>query len=189
MLIETDACGQSAPSQSPQASWRDALIEAHREGYVFLDLLTVVDRTDLATDTTGPWEFIAHVLRPSDYARRWISRIEQQPRIDSVADYFAAAPWHEREVSEMFGIEFTGENASRAGLLLSTESGDVPEGQVYPLRKSTPLTARIITPWPGVHEPGAKAKSRRPVRPPGVPQAWLAEHRTQRQGHQEDGDG
>jgi NADH-quinone oxidoreductase subunit C len=178
MLIESTLSADQA-----QVSWRDALLSAHREGYVFLDLLTVVDRTDLATDTTGPWEFIAHVVRPTDHARRWICRIEQQPRIDSVANVFAAAAWHEREVGEMFGIEFTGEKASGDPLLLSTaDDGRAP---AYPLRKSTPLIARITTPWPGVHEPGAK-KARRPMRPPGVPSAWLTAHEDQQRG---DGDG
>ncbi len=187
MLIDTDT-----------TPWREALVAARLDGYVYLDLLTVIDRTNLASVasgvtsgfTSGPWEFIAHLVRPSDRAHLWIRSVQQAPRIDSVADEFAAAAWHEREISEMFGIEFTGADAIKTRPLLLVEVGDSVPSLEYPLRKTTPLTARLTTPWPGVHEPGGgdasprRARSRRALRPPGVPQAWLSESTEQEHPHE-----
>jgi len=56
---------------------------------------------------------------------------------------YPGAAWHEREVHEMFGISFTGNNDMR-NLYLPTEF----EG--YPLRKDYPLLARLVKPWPGI---------------------------------------
>jgi NADH-quinone oxidoreductase subunit C len=181
MLIEIDA-DASAEIDSGMQSWRDAFSAAHGAGFVFLDLLTVVDRTNLDTDALGPWEFLAHLLRPSDRARRWIRRVRDEPEIESVADLFAAAAWHEREAREMFGVEFTGAAQShlRPLLLVGGDIGGKDSVSVsdFPMRKRTPLVARLTVPWPGVHEPGGETtsrRSRRAPRPPGVPQAWLTE--------------
>lgn len=180
MLIEMAA---DAEIDAGTQSWRDALTAAHGAGFVFLDLLTVVDRTNLDSGELGPWEFLAHLLRPSDRARRWIRRVQDEPEIESVTDLFAAAAWHEREVREMFGVEFTGaaQSLDRPLLLVGRDIGRKhPVSQLeYPLRKRTPLVARLTTPWPGVHEPGGgetrSRRSRRTLRPPGVPQAWLTD--------------
>jgi len=56
---------------------------------------------------------------------------------------YPGAAWHEREVHEMFGISFTGNNDMR-NLYLPTGF----EG--YPLRKDFPLLARLVKPWPGI---------------------------------------
>lgn len=182
MLIEI-AADAGAEIDAGTQSWRDALSAAHGAGFVFLDLLTVVDRTDLDSGALGPWEFLAHLLRPSDRTRRWIRRVQNESEIESVADLFAAAAWHEREVHEMFGVEFTGADQphDRPLLLVGRDIGgkDPVSQPDYPLRKRTPLVARLTTPWPGIHEPGGgetrSRRSRRALRPPGVPQAWLTD--------------
>jgi NADH-quinone oxidoreductase subunit C len=56
---------------------------------------------------------------------------------------YAGANWHEREVCEMYGIEFAGHPDLRK-LYLPTDF----EG--YPLRKDFPLLARRVKPWPGI---------------------------------------
>lgn len=56
---------------------------------------------------------------------------------------FAGVNWHEREIHEMFGIDFTG-HPHLARLYLPGEF----EGN--PLRKDFPLLARQIKPWPGI---------------------------------------
>lgn len=56
---------------------------------------------------------------------------------------YPGAAWHEREVHEMFGITFSGNNDMR-NLYLPTDF----EG--HPLRKDFPLLARLIKPWPGI---------------------------------------
>jgi NADH-quinone oxidoreductase subunit C len=56
---------------------------------------------------------------------------------------YAGANWHEREAYEMFGIDFTG-HPQLTKLYL-------PDGfEGHPLRKSYPLLAREVKPWPGM---------------------------------------
>jgi NADH-quinone oxidoreductase subunit C len=63
--------------------------------------------------------------------------------VDTWLPAFAGVNWHEREVHEMFGIDFAG-HPHLAKLYLPGEF----EG--YPLRKDFPLLARQIKPWPGI---------------------------------------
>lgn len=86
------------------------------------------------------------------------------PRIDTVRGVFAGAAWHEREVAELFGVEFVG--GERRRLLLSAGF----EGT--PLRKDEVLAARTGMNWPGAKEPGESdfSASRRRMVPPGVPE-------------------
>jgi NADH-quinone oxidoreductase subunit C len=56
---------------------------------------------------------------------------------------FAGANWHERETSEMFGIDFVG-HPHLVHIYLPGEF----EG--HPLRKDFPLLARHVKPWPGI---------------------------------------
>jgi NADH-quinone oxidoreductase subunit C len=86
------------------------------------------------------------------------------PRIDTVRGVFAGAAWHEREVAELFGVEFVG--GERRRLLLSAGF----EGT--PLRKDEVLAARAGMNWPGAKEPGESdfSASHRRMVPPGVPE-------------------
>lgn len=63
--------------------------------------------------------------------------------VDTLVPVFAGANWHEREVHEMYGIDFAGHPDLR-NLYLPTDF----EG--YPLRKDFPLLARRVKPWPGI---------------------------------------
>lgn len=63
--------------------------------------------------------------------------------VDTLVPVYAGANWHEREVREMFGIEFAGHPDPRH-IYLPTEF----EG--FPLRKDFPLLARRVKPWPGI---------------------------------------
>ncbi len=56
---------------------------------------------------------------------------------------YPGAEWHEREVWEMFGIDFAGHPGLRP-LYLPTDF----EG--HPMRKDFPLLSRLIKPWPGI---------------------------------------
>jgi NADH-quinone oxidoreductase subunit C len=95
------------------------------------------------------------------------------PRIDTVSGVFAGASWHEREVAELFGVEFVG--GERRRLLL----GAGFEGT--PLRKDEVLAARTGLNWPGAKEPGegafAQSRSSSPTQrrmvPPGVPEPTI----------------
>jgi len=76
--------------------------------------------------------------------------------IDSIANVFAGANWHEREAHEMFGIGFVGHPDLR-NMYLPTDF----EG--FPMRKDFPLLARMVKPWPGIVDveplPGGDAES------------------------------
>lgn len=63
--------------------------------------------------------------------------------IDTLLPVFAGANWHEREMSEMFGIDVVGHPDLRALYLPSGFEGN-------PLRKDYPLVARRVKPWPGI---------------------------------------
>lgn len=66
-------------------------------------------------------------------------------RLDSLAGVYGGADWHEREAADMFGITFTG-HPNPVNIYL-------PDGfEGHPLRKSYPLLAREVKPWPGAAE-------------------------------------
>jgi len=66
-------------------------------------------------------------------------------RLDSLAGIYGGADWHEREAADMFGITFTG-HPNPVNIYL-------PDGfEGHPLRKSYPLLAREVKPWPGAVE-------------------------------------
>ncbi len=83
--------------------------------------------------------------------------------IESLHKIFSASTFHEREVSQMFGITFNRyENIENAFDL---------EFNGFPLRRDFALTNRQKTVWPGAVEPDEKAR-RRPSLPPGVHESW-----------------
>lgn len=145
-------------------------------GCTFFDWLTAVD------DPPDALRLVCHLARPpgDDAPMRLLLLRTAVPRTDpvaaSVSEVFAGAGWHEREVREMFGVEFTGTaGALAAGTLL------LPAGfEGHPLRKDFVLASRVAAPWPGAKEPGesdallasglASGRApRRRVRAPGVP--------------------
>lgn len=84
-------------------------------------------------------------------------------RVQSIVEMFPIAAWYEREVAEMFGVEFIGH--ATTPLLLDVET---PRS---PLRKEHVLSARNAIAWPGGKEPGEsgdRPPSRRRLLPPGV---------------------
>lgn len=68
---------------------------------------------------------------------------EDELSLDSWLPVYAGANWHEREAHEMFGVTFVG----HPHLVKLYLPGDF-EG--YPLRKTFPLLARHVKPWPGL---------------------------------------
>ena len=93
------------------------------------------------------------------------------PVLDSLVGVYPGASWHEREVHEMFGVTFAG-NPDLRPLLTTGDAG-------HPLRRTTPLPARVATPWPGAVEPSDRpagdrvaARPRSRPGPPGVPSEW-----------------
>lgn len=63
--------------------------------------------------------------------------------IHSWTGEYPGADWHEREVWEMFGIDFEGHPGLRNIYLPTNFEG-------HPLRKDYPLLTRLVKPWPGI---------------------------------------
>ena len=68
---------------------------------------------------------------------------DDAPSVDSVADIYPGADWHEREAWEFYGFDFPGHLGLRHIYLPSEFEGN-------PLRKDFPLLAREVKPWPGL---------------------------------------
>jgi NADH-quinone oxidoreductase subunit C len=146
----------------PLLSWRDALLTA-RDGLAcdFFDWLSAVD------ELPDGFTVVAHVYSTSllrgVLLRTALPRLS--PAVVSVVEVYPGAAWHERETHEMFGIDFTGNDALTPLLL-------PPEFEGHPLRKEFVLASRVAKPWPGAKEPGESehtVNKRAPMRPPGVP--------------------
>lgn len=148
----------------PAAGWREAVAAAKAEGYDYFDWLGAVDQIGRTGQfAAGDFEVIVRLIdleaNRAVTVRTVIPRDE--PRLDSIADIFAGAGWHERESAELYAIEFAGGDPRR--LLLSDDYVGAP------LRKDAVLAARAGIDWPGAKEPGG-APSRRRMVPPGVPE-------------------
>ena len=151
------------------ADWRGRVGEVHSEGFTFFDFLTGVELDNVNGEPSS--EVVAHFTKP-DLSESIFIFTHIFKDLASIADIVPAAKWHERECAEMFGIQFNGGSSKP---LLRHENLGLP-----PLRKSTVLAARVLTPWPGGAEPEIKEDgrkvgnaSRRRQRPPGVPENWL----------------
>lgn len=124
-----------------------------------LDFLTAIDRAAMI-------EVIAHYVRGTEHA--WtMTRVAPGARLASIADLHPSAAWPERETAEMFGLVI-----GDAEPLLRHDDDPRP-----PLRKATPLPARVNTPWPGAADVGDDGRqganpSRRRTRAPGIQPEW-----------------
>jgi NADH-quinone oxidoreductase subunit C len=138
-------------------TWQQACRELADAGLRCVDWLTAIDRRDAL-------EVVVCLVDPGTPRCELVScQIDgDAPAIPSIASIFRGAEWHERETAEMFGIEFLGRVSTEP--LLLRRSGQSP------LRKSTPLEARVETPWPG--EESESGRRRRKL-PPGVRPEWV----------------
>lgn len=156
------------------ADWVRECAARHAEGALMLDLLTALD-----DPPAGLVQVVAHVVDVPG-RRRWLLVTEvdrERPTLGSVAGIWPGAGWHEREVHEMFGVDFPG-NPDLASLLTDGTAG-------WPLRRTTPLPARVQTPWPGAKDPADRppvgattrvaARPRARLAPPGTPAEWATE--------------
>jgi NADH:ubiquinone oxidoreductase subunit C len=158
----------------PAERWPDAVALARDVlGCTYFDWLSAVEEPP-ALDGAGRFRVLCHLAarRPGALEHLLVrTLVPREPAVvPSVAHLFAGAHWHERETHEMFGIGFTadGVELELAPLLLPEQF----EG--HPLRKDFVLVARVARPWPGAKEPGESdatvgSRTRRRIRPPGVP--------------------
>ena len=141
-------------------AWHREVVAQAARGRTWLDVLAAVDRgaaVELVLRLGSPDEIDSIVL---------VTRLEgEAPRVESLTDVLPAAGWHEREIAEMFGVHFVGHPDPRP-LLLRDPTGPPP------LRKSTPLPARLDTAWPGSTGVTERRRSRASS-PPGVRPEWV----------------
>jgi NADH-quinone oxidoreductase subunit C len=96
--------------------WLAAVAALRADGFDYFDWLGCVDEI-------GRWDCFRIVLVLRNLAAEAKPRMlscllpRDEPLIDTVRGVFAGAAWHEREVAELFGVEFVG--GERRRLLLS----------------------------------------------------------------------
>ncbi|MXX65142.1 MAG: NADH-quinone oxidoreductase subunit C [Acidimicrobiia bacterium] len=149
---QAEVAHQTAKVRVPSTAWKESLtIVAGDLGLGFLSWLSAVDWTDEVAVGDEPdqpverhYELLCAVSNLTDGRLVLISTEidHESPSIESVADVYPGANWHEREAAEMFGIEFVG-HPDLTKLYLPDEF----EG--FPLRKNYPLLSREVKPWPG----------------------------------------
>jgi NADH-quinone oxidoreductase subunit C len=142
--------------------WLAAVEALKSDGFDYFDWLGCVDEIG-RQDCLRIVLVVRKVTQRAEPRTLSCSLPRDDPRLDTVSGVFAGAAWHEREVAELFGVEFIGGDHRR--LLLN------PEFEGTPLRKDEVLAARTGMSWPGAKEPGETeaSPSRRRLVPPGVP--------------------
>ena len=162
-------------------SWVESVKALRADGYDFFDWLGAADEIG-RSDTLRVLLALRRLDSPEDQVLLQTFVPRDHARLDSLAEVFAGAGWHEREAAELFGIEFVGGDSRH--LLLD------PGYVGTPLRKDEVLAARAGLSWPGAKEPGESdlrpepevrpepemrpepvegRQSRRRMAPPGVP--------------------
>jgi NADH-quinone oxidoreductase subunit C len=144
-----------------------------------LDFLAAVD-----DPAAGQVEVVVHLVDVDARLRHLVrTRVDRAaPVLDSLVPVLPGAAWHEREAHEMVGVGFAGNDDLRP-LLTTGDAG-------HPLRRTTPLVARVGTPWPGASDPADRpaeptaggaggpgagriaARPRSRLAPPGIPAEW-----------------
>ncbi|MDO5682831.1 MAG: NADH-quinone oxidoreductase subunit C [Propionibacteriaceae bacterium] len=145
----------------PPGDWVAEVTAAQAAGFTYFDWLDCVDEIGRSNE----FRLVLQLLnRDSGETRRLQTRIDRDdPQVPTLSTLYAGAGWAEREIHDLFGVEFLGGDGTP--LLLPRRYGG------YPLRKDEVLGARAAVPWPGAKEPGEAeaAAGRRRMAPPGVP--------------------
>ena len=135
----------------PTADWVDECAALVSQGATMLDFLTAVDDPG-----AGRITLVVHLVDVAGRRRHLIrtSVDRGSPEVATLTGVCPGAAWHEREVHELFGVGFAGNDDLRP-LLTDGKAG-------FPLRRSTRLPRRAATPWPGVVDPADRPPADRP---------------------------
>lgn len=139
-----------------KAEWRPEASNMKEAGFVRCEWLT-------ATHNGGNSFVVSLMLSKEDLSESAILSTSVEANIDSVSDIYPAVEFHEREVAQMFGLEFVG--------LKDLSPAFEIELSGFPMRRDFALATRAGSEWPGAIEPDENAK-RRPSLPPGVLPEW-----------------
>ncbi|NBO34717.1 MAG: NADH-quinone oxidoreductase subunit C [Actinobacteria bacterium] len=136
--------------------WQSQAADMKQRGLVRCEWLT-------ATHNGGDSFEISLMVSNEDLTENLILSTEIESSIESLIDIYPSVDFHEREVAQMFGVQFLGN--SNSDLAFEIESSG------FPLRRDFALASRTDAQWPGAVEPDENAK-RRPSLPPGVLPEW-----------------
>ena len=160
----------------PAQQWHQQVADQKAAGMTHFDSLHAIDEIGRPDPAHGEGEQLRVVVRLVNHDTGAAVRVQTRvPRpdaqgrgsqLDSVADLFAGAAWHEREAHDFFGIGFG--DSELAPLLWHPSA----QGPRHPLLKDEVLVVRATTAWPGAKDPEADGRgqaSRRRTLPVGVP--------------------
>lgn len=140
------------------SDWQSQASQMKQSGFVRCEWLT-------ATHNGGDNFEISLMLSKEDLMESIILSSDIESAIDSLVDIFPNVSFHEREVSQMFGVKFNGGGDDSLAFEIELSG--------RPLRRDFSLATRAGAEWPGAVEPDENAK-RRPSLPPGVLPEWKA---------------
>lgn len=138
------------------SDWRNQASALRGRGLVRCEWLT-------ATHNGGEVFEISLMLSNQNLSESLILTTEIESSIESLVHVFPTANFHEREVSQMFGVKFIGNEDDSLAFEIELSG--------HPLRRDFALATRAGAEWPGAVEPDENAK-RRPSLPPGVLPEW-----------------
>lgn len=141
-----------------KSDWQNQASQSKQNGFVRCEWLT-------ATHNGGDTFEISLMLSSKDISKSLILTTKIESKIDSLTHIYPSVDFHEREVAQLFGVEFIGNNNSDLAFEIELAG--------YPLRRDFALTTRADSAWPGAVEPDETAK-RRPSLPPGVLPEWTS---------------
>lgn len=135
--------------------WHAALGAVFAAGGVYLDALA---GADLAEEGL---QVVAHLMTEAGNDAVLMRTVvpSASPELASVGDLWSGATWHEREITDLYGVTFSDSADDRP--LLTDRVGPPP------LLKSTLLAARQDGEWPGSFDPADKPGAKKRL-PPGV---------------------
>lgn len=139
-----------------KSEWVTKAKEMKRLGFVRCEWLT-------ATHNGGDSFEISLLLSNEDLTESFILATKIETSLESLSSIYPSVDFHEREVTQMFGVKFVGNDNSAPAFEIELVG--------FPLRRDFALATRTDAQWPGAVEPDESAK-RRPSLPPGVLPEW-----------------
>ena len=141
-----------------KSEWVNKANEMKQLGFLRCEWLT-------ATHNGGDAFEISLMLSTVDLSESGILSTRIETSLASLSEIYPSVDFHEREVAQMFGVEFIGNENSAPAFEIELVG--------FPLRRDFALVTRADTQWPGAVEPDETAR-RRPSLPPGVLPEWTA---------------
>jgi NADH-quinone oxidoreductase subunit C len=141
-----------------KSQWVTKAKEMKQLGFVRCEWLT-------ATHNGGDSFEISLLLSTEDLTESIILATQIETSLESLSAIYQSVDFHEREVTQMFGVDFVGNENSALAFEIELTG--------FPLRRDFALTTRAGTQWPGSVEPDESAR-RRPSLPPGVLPEWTS---------------